>query len=287
MKKQYLLFSVIITGILGLTMMTGPFLFFSEAVASPASTESKRVGQLQPLNTLEYISVSGLGFEPIHQNIAYTKDAQRQLLSLAGQSSGSNIFIASLSLPDRSQLMGMTIFGEDFDFQGEIRARFKRCDHGQPRCVTLAETNSTLGFAAGQFETARVDLLGEIVDNRLYSYFLEVELTTLLNNSGLRSVRVELAPAGTVTSPGEQEQWSLAGDVRSFPVPNLGLAQVKICTDDLSHLNNVTHNPYVVVDEERIIPLSSNSCVTVWGEDIEIQRRPNTGPSSGSYQILR
>ena len=284
MKKQYnLLTHMMVITVLVLIILTGLLFWFSDVIAAPSLTEIK----LQtPAQQLDYVSISALAFEAVSQNTAYLKDTQRQILSLTSQNLSGNIFIVPLLLPDRSQLLGMTIFGEDFDNQGEIRLRLKRCDHSQARCVTLAEANSTLGYAAGPFETIRVTLLNEVVDNRLYSYLLELELTALFN-SGLRSARLEITPSDGAAPVESQERWSLAGDTRSFSMPNLGLAQVRICADDLSHLDNVTHYPFVVVDRDQTIPLSSNSCITVWGTDIVIQRRANTGPSAGTFQILR
>lgn len=286
MKKGPVLLTSLLSSFFTLAIVVGSLLVFSQAIAAPlGETEGEAPLQISE-GVLEYLGVSALAFEPARPEASYNKDLQRQILSLTGQNPGSNLFVASLTLPDRSELLGLTMFGEDFDNQGEIRLRLKRCDHSQARCISLAEASSTLGFAAGQFETARVSVPNEVVDNRFYSYFLELELTALFN-SGLRSVRLELSSQGVATPVGNQEQWTLAGDTLSFPIPTLDLAQVRICTDDLSHLNNITHNPFIVLERDRIIPLSSNSCVTVWGRDIQIQRQPNTGPSSGTYQVLR
>lgn len=284
MKKQYILVTSMGSTVLVSIILAGLLFWFSDVMAAPPPAPSSRGGR--SAQELDYVSISALAFEAVSQNTAYLKDTQRQILSLTSQNLSGNIFIAPLLLPDRSQLLGLTIFGEDFDNQGEIRLRLKRCDHSQARCVTLAEANSTLGYAAGPFETIRVTLLNEVVDNRLYSYLLELELTALFN-SGLRSARLEIMPPGAAAPVESQERWSLAGDTRSFATPNLGLAQVRICADDLSHLDNVTHYPFVVIDRDQTIPLSSNSCITVWGTDIVIQRRANTGPSTGTFQILR
>jgi len=285
MNKGNILLICIVSGlwIFLSNSVAAPFLFGKQATAAPLPIEAV---SLQSPATPQYVSVSALAFQPAQPNIAYTKDTQRQILSLIGPNLGSTIFVAPLTLTDRNQLLALTVFGEDFDSQGEIRLRLKRCDHSQARCVILAETSSTLNYAFGQFETSPVTVPNEVVDNRFYTYFLELELTALAN-SGLRSVRLELATQGGAPPVGNPERWTLAGDQLSFPVPNADLAQVRICTDDLSHLNNVTHYPFVVIDSERTIPLSSNSCVTVWGRDIQIQRRLNTGPSSGTYQIIR
>jgi hypothetical protein len=286
MKKGYVFLVLMLSGFFTLAIGVSVAPVFGQAMAAPGGAAEMSSNVQAPGSVSDYLGVSALAFEPTRPDASYTKDLQRQILSLTGQNLGSNLFVAPLSLPDRSELLGLTMFGEDFDNQGEIRLRLKRCDHGQARCLSLAEASSTSGFAAGQFETARVSVPNEIVDNRFYSYFLELELTALFN-SGLRSVRLELSPRGGATPVGNQERWTLAGDVRSFPIPTLDLAQVRICTDDLSHLNNITHNPFIVVERDRVIPLSSNSCVTVWGHDIQIQRQPNTGPSSGTYQVLR
>jgi hypothetical protein len=60
----------------------------------------------------------------------------------------------------------------------------------------------------------------------------------------------------------------------------------RICTDDLSHLPNPTHYPTLVVDG-LAQPLASNTCVDATGYTIELRRQLNTGPSSGTYQILQ
>ena len=78
--------------------------------------------------------------------------------------------------------------------------RLRRCEHNQGRCVTLTDATSTDAFAIGRFETLKVALLREVINNNLYTYFLELELTAG-GNSGLRSVRLGLLGqdgAGTV-----------------------------------------------------------------------------------------
>jgi hypothetical protein len=78
----------------------------------------------------------------------------------------------------------------------------------------------------------------------------------------------------------------LTGDTFSFALPNNGITDARICTDDLSHLNNPTHYPFVVVDNILVTRLTSNACETVRGRDIEIQRDLNTGSSSGTYEFV-
>jgi hypothetical protein len=283
MNKRQMVLTAAMSSFFTLTIIASIMLFLSQAMAAPPPETEETALFQTTVDTFQYVSISALAFVPVRQNVTYTKDVQRQILSLTGQIANVNIFIAPLTLPDRSDLLGMTVFGEDFDNHGEVRLRLKRCDHGQVRCVNLAETTSTTDYAAGQFETTRISIPNEIVDNRFYSYFLELELTSLAN-SGLRSVRLEVVTRSPTSS--DEEQWALAGGIRSFLLPNSDLTQARICTDDLSHLNNPTHYPFIVVDE-GVIPLSSGTCVTVWGHDIEVRRRANTGPSSGTYQFLR
>ena len=192
--------------------------------------------------------------------------------------------MAPLTVPDRTRLLGVTLFGEDFDTQGEVRLRLKRCDHSQARCVILVETTSTTTFAAGQFQTPSVAIPNETVDNRFFAYFWEIELTALLN-SGARSVRLEVSGSDAAAAV-TQGQWALTGDVYRVTLPNSSVIDARICTNDLSHLNNPTHFPFIVVDNLPAGRLGSNECETVRGRTIEIQRDLNTGPSSGTYEFV-
>ncbi len=286
MNKRQVLLTVISICLLALVALAGQRPAPEKAAAAPAD----RFMLIQnPPDVSRYISLSGLAFMPVNPAASYQKDVRRQLLSLPplGRSfpAEENVFTAPLVLPDQAQLAGLTVFGEDFDNQGAIQLRLKRCDHGQARCLNIVETTSTDIYAAGQFETARITPLNEVIDNNLYSYFLELELTALAN-SGLRSVRLELGGNGSLPPAGNVERWSLAGNVTNFIIPTVGWAQVRVCTDDLSHLNNVTHYPQLIADGQAQT-LGSKSCVTVTGRDIELRRPLNTGPSAGTYQILR
>lgn len=289
MRNRQILLTAAISTVLTLTIIISSLLFISRAVAAPPAQVASTTTQQTAVSDLAYVSVSSLAFVPLNPDSRYSKDAGRQMLTLnyptRSFAAANNIFAAPLILPDSSILTGMTIFGEDFDSQGAVQLRLKRCDHGRARCLSLAETTSTDPFAAGQFETIKVTIPNEVVNNNFYSYLLELELTAL-SNSGLRSVRIEMVNNTPVASASGEERWSLTGDVRSFTLPNTGLTQVRVCTDDLSHLDNPTHYPTLVVDGESI-PLSSAGCVTVWGRQIELRRRLNTGPSSGTYQFLR
>jgi hypothetical protein len=259
-------------------------LYFTQVLADPPTrVEAQTIGGPQ------YISISALAFGPLNQFTAYFKDTNQQLLTLGNQprnfSGDNNRFIAWLTMPDQTRLTGLTVFGQDFDNLGEIRLRLKRCDHNQPRCLTLTESASTVEYDGGLFE--KVSLFNERVDNSFYNYFLELELTAL-GDSGLRSVRLETATTGgvTPTPPASVEKWSLSGDVRSFRLPNQTTTQVRLCADDWSHLDNPTHYPILIVDGQ-VINLTPNACIVVWGYNIELRRDFNTGPSSGTYQFLR
>jgi hypothetical protein len=109
---------------------------------------------------LGFTSVSALAFTPLSSEARYRKDGSRQLLALDSQTrsfaANTNLFTAPLTLPDGTILTGMTMFGEDFDSQGEVRLRLKRCDHGQGRCISLAELTSSTNYATGQFETIKL-----------------------------------------------------------------------------------------------------------------------------------
>jgi len=257
---------------------------------SDMNLSQQRVNSSQVTESIRYVSVSGLAFLPLNQTATYSKEVTQQLLSLNSQNHnfavGSNIFVAPLNLPDQSRLLNLTVFGQDADKQGAVWLRLKRCDHGQPRCVVIAETTSTDVYALGSFETTGLSLLNEVIDNSLYSYLLETQLTALLN-SGLRSVRLAIVDNQTTAQAVTNvEKWSLSGGVRSFVLPNTSLTEIRICADDLSHLSNSTHYPRLLVDG-KATTLVSKQCVTIWGSKIELQRDFNAGNSSGTYQILR
>ncbi len=278
MKTRSVLLTALLSSFFTLTILIGSLLIFTTTIAAPAP----QVASIAPT----YVSVSALVFEPLESNVSYNKNTARQLLTVSRQDPENNRFTAPLMLPDRSILTGMTVFGEDFDNQGAVTVRLKRCDHNQARCVSLAQPTSTAAFALGQFETVKLSNLYEVVDNNLYNYHLELELTAL-NNSGLRSVKLEILDTRGVSAiVGNVESWRLGGNLTNFVIPNQGPTDVQVCTDDLSYLPNSTHYPLLVVDG-RSFRLSSNSCQTATGLVIEIRRSPNTGPSSGTYQLLR
>ncbi len=283
MSKAQIGWVTIISTILTLLIIGGSLLIFSRVSAAPNETVLAQTNA-----SLGYTSVSGLAFGPVSQFAVYYKDFNQQLLTLGNQprnfTGDSNRFLAPLTLPDRTVLSGLTVFGQDSDAQGEIRLRLKRCDHNQPRCVILAENASAVEYDGGLFE--KVSQFNELVDNAFYDYFLELELTAL-GNSGLRAVRLEMTGAETGSpTPVSLQKWALSGETTSFRLPNQTTVQARICTDDLGHLDNPTHYPILVVDGQ-VINLASNTCIVVWGYSIELRRNYNTGPSSGTYQFLR
>lgn len=283
MSKAQIGLVATISTILTMLLIGGPLLIYTQVSAAPSEII------LAQTNTLTgYVSVSSLAFGPVSQYVVYYKDFNQQLLTLGNQprnfTGDSNRFIAPLTLTDQTILSGLTVFGQDSDAQGEIHLRLKRCDHNQPRCVILAENGSAVEYDGGLFE--KVSRFNELVDNAFYDYFLELELTAL-GNSGLRSVRLEIAsPVTPSPTPAPLGEWSLAGEVTSFRLPNQSTTQARICTDDLSYLGNPAHYPVLVVDGQ-VIDLTSNSCINVWGYYIELRRDYRAGPSSGTYQFLQ
>ncbi|MBN1992143.1 MAG: hypothetical protein JW953_05525 [Anaerolineae bacterium] len=288
MNNHKIWLTVLLVTLFILTFMAGLLPAGQGAMAAPAFQVMVTPTPPVVAHPATHLSVSAMAFMPVNPDTLYQKDAQRQILTISRQpvgiAIGSNLFVAPLVLPEPSTLTGLTVFGEDFDNQGAVQVRLKRCDHSQARCLSLAETSSTNTYAAGQFETLKAAIPNEVVNNYFYSYFLELELTAG-SGSGLRAVRLEVVGRSTEDTGENVEKWALTGDVTHFLIPNQALTQVRVCTDDLSHLDNSTHYPKLVVDGQTI-PLSSNACVTVLGYNMQIRRELNAGPSSGTYQIL-
>src|SRR5262245_58855604 len=118
MNRYQILLTAILIGILWM-MVASITLFFEPALAAPLSKpEESRSPQVS--NAIQFVSVSAMAFQPIQSNLPYIKDPQRQLLGLSqGIGPGRYLFVAPLILPDRSEWVGLTVFGEDFDNQGE------------------------------------------------------------------------------------------------------------------------------------------------------------------------
>jgi hypothetical protein len=285
MNKRQMLLVAGLSTMFTLTVITAVVLISTQVAAAP-SQQSTPTPTPTPTtaSTKSYLGVSAMAFMPIDLTTRYKKDVLRQLLTLDNSpGSASNIFVAPLALADRRVLTGMTVFGEDFDNQGAVQVRLKRCDHSQTRCATLAHMTSSNTYASGQFETPQAAIANEVVNNYFYSYFLELELSE--SKGGLHSVRLEMTGEESLPPVGEAKEWALTGSVTNFLIPTQGLTQVRVCTVDLSHLPNATHYPSLVVDN-NIYGLSANECVTVWGSTIRVTRDLNTGPSTGTYQVL-
>lgn len=284
MKKRQILLAAGLSTFFTLTIIAAAMLVSSQVNAAP-SAQGTPTPTATPTSAT-YLSISAMAFMPVDPTTRYQKDVLRQLLTLDNSSrSASNIFVAPLALADNRVLTGLTVFGEDFDTQGAVQVNLKRCDHSQARCATLAQMSSSTTYASGQFETPKATIANEVVNNYFYSYFLELALSEQ-SQGGLRSVRLEMTGAESLPPVGEAKVWALTGNITNFLIPTQGLTQVRVCTDDLGHLPNATHYPSLVVDNNTYA-LSSNQCVTVWGSTIRVTRSLNTGPSTGTYQILR
>jgi hypothetical protein len=288
MSKSQTVLVAISSSFMTLMIVAVSMTWIAPAVAAPPLTvDTARLPQTAP--SFQYLSLSALAFMPVDRHALYRKDLNQQLLTLEGQNrnvtGNSNRFLAPLTLPDQNRLTGLTVFGQDFDHLGEVWLRVKRCDHQQAQCVALAEVSSDLAYNAGPFE--KVSIFNELVDNSLFTYFLELELTALAD-SGLWAVRLEIIGDEAVAIPANNAQrWSLADLTTTFPIATGNIRRVvRICTDDLSHLPNATHYPILMVDGASQ-PLPSNTCVDASGYNIELRRNLSTGPSSGSYQFLR
>ena len=284
MNKRQILLAAGLSTLFTLTIIAAVMLVSSQVIAAPPAQGTPTPTATPPTET--YLSISAMAFMPVDPTTRYQKDVLRQLLTLDNSSRlASNIFVAPLALADNRILTGMTVFGEDFDNQGAVQVSLKRCDHSQARCATLAQMTSSNPYASGQFESPQAAIANEVVNNYFYSYFLELALSEQ-SQGGLRSVRLEMTGGEPLPPVGEAKAWTLSGNITNFLIPTQGLTQVRVCTDDLSHLPNATHYPSLVVDNNTYA-LSSNQCVTVWGSTIRVTRSLNTGPSTGTYQIMR
>lgn len=280
-KRQLML--IVLGSNIGVLML----LFIHQVFAATPVNSPVRQGMV---DSFRYLSVSALAFVPVAPNAIYAKDLNQQLLTLNGQTynftADNNRFIAPLTLPNAVRLTGLTFFGQDFDNAGEVWLRVKRCGHQQTGCTVLVEATSDYYYNAGTFE--KVALLSESVDNSLYTYFFELELTALAN-SGLRSVKLELVNDEVVNiEPVPAIEWSLADLNTDFLITSGDMERVvRICTYDLGHLVDLTHYPSVVIDQKPPQRLPSQNCVIATGRTIKLHRELNTGPSSGTYQFLR
>ncbi|MDM8521594.1 hypothetical protein QUF64_16235 [Anaerolineales bacterium HSG6] len=295
MSKRQTILTAVLVSWLPIMVVGALLLLFSWTVsASPSDLSVQQTASTitQTANgQTDYVTVSGLAFMPINPAANYVKDVDRQLLQIESENrvfaNNNNIFVAPLVLPSHGQLMSLTLFGQDFDGRGEIRVRLKRCDNTRAQCKIVAESTSILAYKVGGFEMTQLSPINEPIDNYRYSYLLEAELTALLD-SGLRAVRLEISPnqPAITPTPPAVVRWSLSGSINRLILPNTELTQVRVCTDDLSHLNNQSHYPIFVVDG-LATALASSECVTTWGRDLQIRRELNAGSSSGTYEFLQ
>jgi hypothetical protein len=182
------------------TIFGGSLLFFNGALAAP-SVERALAPRPQPAGDASFVSVSSVAFLPADsENSAYTRDPVRQMVVLTGSATG-NLFVAPLSLPDQHAVVRLTAFGEYFDSNGAIQVHLKRCPHnGQTPCERLASAGVSAGSPVQpRFETHTTVVPNVAVDNQRFTYLLELELTAL-QNSGLRSVRLELSAGEAAVS---------------------------------------------------------------------------------------
>ncbi|MDM8528310.1 hypothetical protein QUF58_08850 [Anaerolineales bacterium HSG24] len=287
MSKHQTILIAVLASWLPILVVGTLLLLFSWTVSASPNTQPLQ----QTAPTTDYLTVSGLVFMPVNPAANYIKDIERQLLQIESENrvfaNNNNVFVAQLTLPQHGQLMGLTLFGQDFDGRGAILVRLKRCDITQVRCKIIAKSTSILAYRVGSFEITQLSPINEPIDNYRYSYLLEAELTALAD-SGLRAVRLEIAsnrPTITPTPP-HVVRWSLSGSINRLILPNTGLTQVRVCTDELSHLDNPSHYPILVVDG-LATALFSSECVTTWGRNIQVRRELNAGSSSGTYEFLQ
>jgi hypothetical protein len=195
MSKDRVVATIGVSILTTVAILVGSLLFFSGAMAAPATEKSPAPISQPSAGGASFVSVSSVGFLPVApENSAYTRDPAGQLLALTGSNANNNLFVAPLSLPDNSSVVRMTVFGQYFDSNGGIQIYLKRCPHnGQTACRRLASAGVNTGSPAqARFETHTTVVPNVIVDNQRFTYMLELELTAL-ENSGLRSVRLELA----------------------------------------------------------------------------------------------
>ncbi len=282
MNKLQLIYTTLITSCLTTLVIGATWLTVSWATTANAA---------QPVSdNLTYVSVPAVAFQPLDRQTTFDLDLTTQMLTANRTTSLTRTarFVAPLSLPNRSRLLYATLYGQDVTLLGSLQMRLKRCQLAQGQCVTLLEAESSDASVAGAVEIDSPNITKEIVDNALYSYWIEVDLATT-TAIGLRAVRLTLAanqPADAVAS--DIGQWELTGTARVFRLPNPdgNFLQARICTNDLSYLDNPTHYPSLVIDDVEVVPLFSNQCVIVEGSNIELRRSLNAGQSSGTYQFI-
>lgn len=231
--------AAVMASVLTLGLTVASLALFSGALAA-----SSGVAIPQPQTAQAYFSLSSFAFQPYSSaTIAYRRDFTTQLLSLntaTRQIEGqNNWFMTPLRLPDHSRLTGVTVYGQDFDRSGWIEVALWRCAHlGDETCINLGLWQSGETSAGGSFNSGRISL-NEVIDNQAFSYTLATRLYAV-NNSGLRSVLLEVTAPGDSLAPGSgngagvsrTEQWTLANrGVTTQLASNLSsVTTVQICS---------------------------------------------------------
>jgi hypothetical protein len=284
MTKQQVLLIAVLSSLLTVAIGVGSLLIFSQAVAAPeASSAAQTSGRA-------YVSVSALAFEPMFPQTppAYTKSFP-QFLSLnttdRGPESQGNWFAAPLNLPHNSTLAGMTVFGQDNDPAGRMTVFLWNCDHsGTNGCQTIASYDTMLNSVNTAVDSGRLTI-NHRVNNEAYTYVLGLNLWAV-NNSGLRSVRLELTNLSTELPGGApptqaEVSWTVPAYGQTQLLNLSQAAEVRICTDVLGR-NSL---PTLAVDDSNQYQLQSDTCVVYTGQRFKLIGDIN--PASGTYQILR
>lgn len=282
MKRQQVVLITAISSVVTLLMVIAMLSTFSGAVAALEPTAQS------PQAGINYLSIPATAFRPTDSDTTY--GFNRQMLTAQSNTDKFNrlqTFVAPIILADGTIIAEMTIFGQDFSEENDVRVRLLQCEHRQNRCDMLADVNSSGISTAGQFEFPTAKIANSVIDNYRYSYLLEVDLMPS-PQIGLKAVRLALIP----NQPLEPDlaginNWQLADGIHTFRLPNTSRVQARICTNDLSHLDNPTHYPTLIIDDTEIVPLSSRQCVIVRGFKFELRRGLNVGDSSGTFEFLR
>lgn len=282
MKRHQVVLITAVSSIVTLIMVVAMLSTFSWAVAALEPTaQTSQAG-------IDYLSIPATAFKPTDSETAY--GVNRQMLTVESNTnnfSSVQTFVAPVILADGTIIAEMTIFGQDFSEDSDISVRLLQCEHRQNRCDRLAEVSSSDISTAGQFELSTVKTTNSAIDNYDYSYLLEVTLMPS-PQIGLKAVRLALIPNQPIPPDvAGVNNWQLAEGVRAFRLPNTTIVQARICTNDLSHLDNPTHYPTLIIDDTEIVPLSSLQCVIVRGLKFELRRGLNVGDSSGTFEFLR
>lgn len=296
--RNYRILFIGVLIILVLSTLINANSFQGKVAAAPLAEAALTSTQQITGSNRSYQSVSLFEFVPFKpNNTLYTINANPLLLTLGAKSdynfaSANNIFEAPLSLPDNVMLTGLTVFGVDNDNQGEVKVTFFRCNHtynSQTACQEISLSSNTSN-SLGQFQTQTP--LGFIpfpIRNQDNFYFLQLEITAL-NNSGLRSVRLQFADnSGSGSTPATLPEhpivpWNLgANELVEIPSPTGDPITVRVCVDALDAPSWARPNVRLGDAFSDPIPLNFGDCRDFTSTYIQIRGNSTT---SGSYQRL-